>query len=209
MYCRCKRHGLITWREGGQVVPSIATTNPKNRKPHCLRSNIPFMLGLQRNVDTYMYQLTFTAGLHNRTYRCTTSQSPLTPASGFPPIQSQETPTSGTSTRIHADAPTIGTPVSRTPTIGQSKQKLLPTSEIVTKYPYLREDSNTGELAATLARESFFGKELMRWSTVLGFKDYPPLPADGVQALKQTILSVCPEYQQNPRAFESLWRINF
>ena len=53
-----------------------------------------------------------------------------------------------------------------------------------------------------LARESFFGKDLMRQSTVLGFKEFPALPEDGVQALKQTILSVCPDYHCNPHGFE-------
>ena len=44
-----------------------------------------------------------------------------------------------------------------------------------------------GELAAKFARESFFGKELMAQCTVMGYKEFPILPADGVQALKETI----------------------
>lgn len=48
-----------------------------------------------------------------------------------------------------------------------------------------------------LAREIIFGKELMRRSIVMEFKDFPPLLANGVKALKQTILSVCFYYQCN------------
>ena len=63
-----------------------------------------------------------------------------------------------------------------------------------------------GELATKLARESFFGKELMRTSTVMGFKDLQALPADRVHALKETIMSVCPDYHSNPHGFEGVWR---
>ena len=165
--------------------------------------NISYMLGLQTNIDAY--QLSSTPGpLPQPTHN--SSRRQLTPASACPPIPSQEAPTPGTCMWIHADAPSNGTPLSHTSTIGESKPMLLPASEVITKYPHLRGDCKMGELAAKLARESFFGKELMRQSTVMGFKDYPALPADGIQALKQTILTVCPEYQHNPCAFESLWR---
>ena len=63
-----------------------------------------------------------------------------------------------------------------------------------------------GELAAKLAWESFFGKDLMQKSTVMGFKDFPPLPADSVNTLKQTTLSVCPHYQCNRHGFEGIWK---
>jgi len=88
----------------------------------------------------------------------------------------------------------------------QNKGELLPPCDVIEKYPRLRGECKMGELAAKLARESFFGKELMRRSTVMGHKEYPALPADRVNALKQTILSVCPDYHCNPHGFESVWR---
>ena len=63
-----------------------------------------------------------------------------------------------------------------------------------------------GELATKLARESYFEKELMRSSTVMGFKDLQALSADRVHALKETIMSVCPDYHSNPHGFEAVWR---
>ena len=63
-----------------------------------------------------------------------------------------------------------------------------------------------GELPAKLAQESFFGKDLMWKSTVMGFKDFPALPADSVNTLKQTILSVCPHYQCNRHGCEGIWK---
>ena len=42
---------------------------------------------------------------------------------------------------------------------------LLQPAEVLAKYPRLRRDCRMGELATKLARESYFGKELMRRST--------------------------------------------
>ena len=77
---------------------------------------------------------------------------------------------------------------------------------MIARYPKLRGNNKMGELAAKLARECFFGKELMSRSTVMGFKEYPPLPADRVQALKETIRSVSPQYQLDPVGFEAMWK---
>ena len=63
-----------------------------------------------------------------------------------------------------------------------------------------------GELASKLACESFFGKELMAKRTVMGVKDYPSLPIEGLRALKETIRSISPDYQCNPVGFEAVWK---
>ena len=42
---------------------------------------------------------------------------------------------------------------------------------------------------------------------MMEFKDFPPLPTDHVQALKDTILLVCPAYHCNPHGFEGVWKV--
>lgn len=141
----------------------------------------------------------------------TPTPDPLNQATTIPP---QSIPTPGSLSQ------TTTTPLQSTPrcpgplTPGsnhieaatQPKDILLTPSEVISKYTRLRGDSKMGELASKLARESFFGKELMRRSTVMGFKDFPPLPSDRVQTLKDTILSLCPAYQCNPHGFEGVWK---
>ena len=63
-----------------------------------------------------------------------------------------------------------------------------------------------GELPAKLAHRSFGGKEVMSNCTVMGLKEYPSLPVEEVQALKEIIGSLSPEYQCNPISFESVWK---
>ena len=63
-----------------------------------------------------------------------------------------------------------------------------------------------GELAAKLGCESFLGKELMSGCTVMGFKEYPSLPMEGVLALKETIRSLSPDYQCNPTGLNQYGR---
>ena len=93
------------------------------------------------------------------------------------------------------------------PSIGKTlNASVFATEKVLAKYPHLRGESRMGELAAKLARESFFGKDLMQKSMVMGFKDFPPLPTDSVNTLKQTILSVCPHYQCNRQGFEGIWK---
>ena len=88
---------------------------------------------------------------------CTSSQRPLNPASACPSIPSQETPTSATTTWIHADAPTIGTRVSCTPTVRQSRNVTTPPHfEIVTKYPHLRGGLKDGGITCKACAQNLF-----------------------------------------------------
>ena len=178
-----------------QIMQHVEIINARVR-------NISHTLGLHINMD----QLSSIPGLHPQPY--TSSPRPLTPANVSPSPASAcpSIPTPTPCTLIQSVTPANQRPVSKSPSVEKSNQKVLPPSEVVTKSPPLWGDCKIEELAAKLARESFFGKELMHQSTVMGFKDFPALPVDGIQALKQTILSVCPEHQQNPHGFESAWR---
>ena len=157
----------------------------------CIR-NVSYVLGLQLDME-------ITSGVP--------AHLPSTPgadprgSTSLPPSTSTPGPVTSADTSIPPTAPPteLCTPASSAtpqdgastdlPTVRQSREeKLIPPSEVVAKYPHLRGDCRMGELAVKLAQESFFGKDLMHQSTVLGFQEFPALPEDGVQALKQTIL---------------------
>ena len=56
--------------------------------------------------------------------------------------------------------------------------QLLPPDTVLSKYPSMTTISKLGRLAVKLARESFFGPEIMEKCTVFGCTDKPPLPRD-------------------------------
>ena len=90
------------------------------------------------------------------------------------------------------------TPVS-TPPLSDG---LLDPDEVIANYPELR---NIGRLAVRLASESYFGKELLKRSTVYGLKSNASLPSNKVSALKKKLCNLYPQYVDTPAEFEPVW----
>lgn len=63
-----------------------------------------------------------------------------------------------------------------------------------------------GELAAKLARESFFGAQVMARSTVYGNKGMAPLDQAKVAELKNVLFCLFPQYTCTPHLFEPVWK---
>ena len=84
--------------------------------------------------------------------------------------------------------------------------KLTPAIDVVRKYPNLRKENVIGKLAVKLAKEAFFGDDVMIMCTVMGCSNYPALPTQEFQQLKQTIFSLFPACWLNHVEFESkIW----
>ena len=64
-----------------------------------------------------------------------------------------------------------------------------------------------GKLAIALTREGVFGKDVMAISSVGGkVQGVSPLPANGLQQIRQIIFSLCPGYHNNEAVFEdTVW----
>lgn len=119
----------------------------------------------------------------------------------FQPITNQANATVSSKTSIRTKPGNAYLPSS---TI--NKQKLKSASDVILKYPKLRSPSSVGTLAAKLAREAFFGEEVLAKCTVAGDRDLPGLPVQELQQLKQTLLAQFPEYWKSPYEFEPLWK---
>ena len=91
------------------------------------------------------------------------------------------------------------------PSSAINKQKLKSASEVILRYPKLRSPSNVGTLAALLAREAYFGEDVLAKCTVAGDRDLPGLPIAELQELKQTLFFQFPDYWRLPHEFEPLW----
>ena len=55
-----------------------------------------------------------------------------------------------------------------------------------------------------LAKEAFFGDDVLAQCTVYGCRDYPGLPFTELQALKQYTFERLTDYWSNPAEFETL-----
>ena len=60
-------------------------------------------------------------------------------------------------------------------------------------------------MAAVLAREAYFGEEVMAQCTAQGYGDKPGLPAAELGALKEEIRRLYPNYLNNNLIFEEKW----
>ena len=81
------------------------------------------------------------------------------------------------------------------------KENLLSSDIVIKKYPKLRH--SFGQLAVKLAKESFFGEDVLIRCTVMGCRTFPSLPLQELNQLKQTIFSLYSMFWSNPSEFES------
>ena len=91
------------------------------------------------------------------------------------------------------------------PSTAVVKQKLLSPAVVIAKYPKLLVANKAPTLAMKLAREAYFGEEVMAQCTVMGCREYPGLPCDELSSLKETIFGQFPAFWTNPVEFESVW----
>ena len=122
-------------------------------------------------------------------------QSPLQPN-----VQSQLQPSTPKCIPLQSKVNTNCLPSSQI-----DKTKLKPAEEVVAKYRTLRGESKAGKLAVRLAKESFFGEDVLAKCTVGGRRDLPALPVDELNELKQTMFLQFPNYWPTPQEFEGVW----
>ena len=126
--------------------------------------------------------------------------SPLTPSPVELPVTSPEP-----AVEQSVLEPATPTPTATASAIIIDKSKLRPAEEVLAKYNKLCKVSQAGVLSCKLAREAFFGEDVLRQCTPLGKRDLPPLPIEELAALKETLVEVFPLYHKNRVEFEEIW----
>ena len=92
------------------------------------------------------------------------------------------------------------------PSTSVDKSKLTPAQEVIANNVGLvGKDGKMTTLAVLLARESFFGEEVMGFCTAKGHADKPALPHAELMELKEVVKGAFPHYWNAPHAFESQW----
>ena len=92
------------------------------------------------------------------------------------------------------------------PSSSVDRKKLTDPTVTLQKYYRLNCPTHAGTLAMKLARESFFGDQVLLQCTVMGNREYPALPMTELAELKQLVFSLFPQYWGNAVEFETTWK---
>jgi len=88
-----------------------------------------------------------------------------------------------------------------------NKVSLLSPEEVVNKNPKLLKSDKIPTLSVRLAKESFFGKNVMSRCTVRGTGSYHALPESELKALKEYVMQLCiPRFAPTKVDFEIIWK---
>lgn len=93
------------------------------------------------------------------------------------------------------------------PSTNIQKQKLRSPEHVLQRYSNLRGRAKAGLLTVKLAKEAFFGENVMVMCTVNGKRQLPGLPLAELNSLKQTVFQQFPEFWNNCAEFEDLWAV--
>ena len=92
--------------------------------------------------------------------------------------------------------------------LSELKKNCLQTPEFVLqKYSKLRSRAKAGLLVVKVAKETFFGEDIMVWCTVNGKRQLPALPLAELNSLKHTLFQQFPEFWGNSAEFEDVWAV--
>jgi hypothetical protein len=87
-----------------------------------------------------------------------------------------------------------------------NKSALSPMSSVVeANLDLLAQEAKIPTMASVLAREVYFGEEVMAQCTAQGYGNKPGLPAAEMQELKGEMRKLYPNYLSNSLVFEEKW----
>ena len=86
-----------------------------------------------------------------------------------------------------------------------NKEGLQTTDTFFRCHRNLKGESKAGILAVRLAREVYFGTQVMSRCTVSGLHELPGLPIEELSELKHTVFLQFPQFWQKAVEFEPLW----
>ena len=127
--------------------------------------------------------------------------SPVQSPNNQPPQSSSHSPTDMQQRQFHRSFQT-----SNRQRISLSNEfaSLIQPEDLLLKYPKLNNLSRIGALSAKLAREVYFGKNIMSKCTVYGCRDRPPLPKAQLEKMKIFLMNHF-KFSSTPE-FENHWR---
>ena len=143
-----------------------------------------------------------------------TTPVPVTPATALPLLGTRESPAESCSILDSSMTPNHPEPYGLNHTyINNSlpsdkivKESLKSVEDALRGYDELKCAEKASTLTQKLAREAFFGEDVMKRCTPGGTKDFPALPKDEMFSLKKEVFQQLPQFWQCPANFEKLWK---
>ena len=136
---------------------------------------------------------------------CSTPQPPRHP----PPELSHGSPSTQPPHRPPPEllqGPPTRSQTSRLPSSAINKVSLIPVASIIhCNADNIAKEGRMGTIEVALARDSFFGEDVMAQCTPRGYGDKPGLPLDELMLLKEEVRKLYPNYWNNPVVFEEKW----
>ena len=92
------------------------------------------------------------------------------------------------------------------PSTAIDKTQLVPAEEVLARNgQFVGKEGKLTTLAIVLARESFFGDDVLKICTPKGHVDKPALPHQELMELKEVLRGAYPQFWSAPHLFESQW----
>ena len=130
--------------------------------------------------------------------------TPLLPPHPAPRVEATSTPLPP-----HPADPTVHHTVTvrgRLPSSVINKSALSLVGDVVkNNADLLRKEGKMGTMAVVLAREAFFGEDVMRQCTTKGYGDKPGLPLTELMQLKEELRNLYPHFMTSQAEFEEKW----
>ena len=140
-------------------------------------------------------------------HQFTSCQPPTTPYHSYQGVTSPIGPDQATVGSTTPSPIQFSSKSASLPSTSIQKSQLREPDEVLRQYYKLKTECKIGTLAVKLAREAFFGPEVLAKCTVVGCRELPALPIEEVQQLKKFLFAQFPTYWKNVAGFESLWAI--
>ena len=87
-----------------------------------------------------------------------------------------------------------------------AKNTLRSVREVLEENVKLQTESSAGTLCQKLAKDAFFGRDVMRKCTPGGNRQYPALPQEELYELKKAMFQLFPRFHTCPGSFEPVWK---
>ena len=85
------------------------------------------------------------------------------------------------------------------------RRKLKSVEEVLQSNAHIRFESKISLLTIKLAREAYFGDDVLRRCTPRGWQNMPALPHRDLNELKMTVFQLFPSYWTKSECFEKTW----
>ena len=161
-------------------------------------NSLPSMISLPSTMPTMLTNMpTMSTNMPTMSTMIPPSASPsMIPPSASPSMIPPSASQSMIPPSVSSPATTNMPSICPLPSEAINKAQLADPQTVLAKYAWkMKGPSKAGSLCVKLAREAFFGQDILQQCTVRGCRDLPALPEEELRSLKQVLFQQYPQFQ--------------